>query len=943
MNNQYFRWLQIGAIVLAAVLAILAVLFLIKAVRGRQKLKTKLFNITSTAVCALGVVLIVLINYFTGVYANSINAVMLKTTADEAETDVSDWKNLAYSIAEEGMVLLENKNGTLPLKDVTKVNLLGYYAYNPYYSGSGSGNVSATDSVSIVDSLKNAGIEVNPALETSGIYKTVEAEKTESIGFMTASFSIDEVSSENYTGDVSFSSMKDYSDTAIVVLGRTGGEGADLTAYEDGDYLHLTENEEALLASARETFDTVIVIVNSANALEMGWVQQYDVDAVVWAGIPGPYGFEALGEILTGAVNPSGHLPDTWVYDNDSAPANENFGIQAADNADGRYYVDYVEGIYVGYKWYETAYAEGAQISNVKTGTVYDYTDYDSIVAYPFGYGLSYTTFTEEITGGTLTDGTALQHDGAYTVDVTVTNTGDIAGKAVVQLYVTAPYTEYDQTNGVEKAAVSLVNYGKTSELEPGASETVTIDVNMEDIASYDSSYNNPDGTTGAYMLDAGDYKFSVRSDAHTELDAATANLEETFFYSGDSKRSTDQQTASNQFDEAARGEYLSRKNGFENYTSAMQSVSSSIKDTTYATTNNVYDDTYDTAVTKTYTEGVDYAVQGSLTLDDMKGLDYDDENWDLLVSQLTLDELKGLTGNTMYSSIACPSIDKQASTDSDGPLGISSMFTNDLITVAFPCIPLLSATFNKDLAHEMGSCVADQAEINSITMWYAPAMDTHRSAYSGRNFEYYSEDAALGAYTASAEVAGAREKGLICVIKHFALNDMESNRNCIHTYSNEQAIREIYLKPFEAAVKDGGATAVMNSMNYVGDVYVGAHEGLLTEVLRNEWGFNGLVLTDMDEAGEIRSFWSTIRAGVDVWLGMNDADLTQRNDADIYYLQRAAKNILYTFANGNTYKAEYLNWQLYRNLICVMLGVLSASCAVALVIRNKKEKDSVK
>lgn len=446
-----------------------------KATKGKkQGANNRGFNISATAVMAVALAVIVAANYFTNLYANSINAVMTVAVAADTETDTDEWKDLAYRISDEGMVLMENKENTLPLKSDTKVNLLGYYAYNPVYSGSGSGQVSASDSISIVSSLESSGFEINPALEESGIYAPVKEDEAkvkageEGVGFMAASLAVNEAGIDSYTGDISFDKLAEYSDTAIVVIGRSGSEGADLTSYEEGDYLELSKNEQDLLESARAGFDKLIVVVDSGNAMQMGWVDEYDVDAVIWSGLPGPYGFEALGQILNGTVNPSGKLPDTWVYDSDSNPANENFGEQTADNSQDRYYVDYVEGIYVGYKWYETAYAEEAVITNTHTQEVFDYKDYESIVAYPFGYGLSYTSFEQEITGGSITDKGSLNAADSYTIDVTVTNTGDVAGKTPVQLYVTVPYTDYDQENGVEKAAVSLVNYEKTEILEPG-------------------------------------------------------------------------------------------------------------------------------------------------------------------------------------------------------------------------------------------------------------------------------------------------------------------------------------------------------------------------------------------------------------------------------------------------------------------------------------------
>ena len=937
-----YNILRAGVIALGIVVVVVAGLFLYKATKGKKAdKKNRLFNISATAVAAVSLAVILLANYFTTLYANSINAVMTVFEGAEAETTAEDWKQLALEISEEGMVLMKNDNTALPLAKGTKVNLLGYYAYNPLYSGTGScsGNVSVEDSWDIVSSLTSAGIEINPALQDAGIYPAAEkSAPDQSIGFQAPSYSIDEVPITSYTGDVSFESLAAYSDTAIVVIGRNGGEGADLTSYTEGDYLKLNQNETDLLSKARETFAKVIVVLDCANPMEMGWMNEYGVDAVVWAGLPGPYGFEALGKILTGEVNPSGSLPDTWVYDNDSAPASENFGEQAASNAEGRFYVDYVEGIYVGYKWYETAYAEKAVITNTKTGEVFDYNDYDSVVAFPFGYGLSYTGFSQEITGGSLAEGTSLNATDTYTVEVTVTNTGSTAGKTSVQLYVTAPYTDYDKEHKVEKAAVSLVDFGKTGVLEPGASEVVTIEVPMEAIASYDASCTNADGTSGSYMLDAGTYVFSVRDDAHTALDQVTATVASQYFFSGANKRSSDAVVATNQFAQAERGEYLSRQNSFANYASAMGSVKDTIEDDSYTTTPNLYDPALDEVVTETYVEGEDYSVPGDMTLADMTGAAYDDPRWEELISQMSLEDLMTLTGETTYSSPAIESIGKSATTDSDGPMGISSMYSNELNTVVFPCVPIQAATFNTDLAHRMGNCVADEAKTNSISIWYSPAMDLHRSPYGGRVFEYYSEDATLCAKTAAAEVGGAREKGQLMYIKHFFMNEMETNRAFLHTYSNEQAIRELYLKPFEYAVKDGGATGVMTSMNYIGDVYAGAHVGLLTNVLRGEWGFQGSVLTDMDEGNEFRNYLSTLRAGVDIWLGFNPDNRAEPTNADIYYLQRAAHNQLYFLANGNTYSAKICNWTAWRTVVYAELGVLAAACVVAMVLRNKKK-----
>ncbi|MBT1170112.1 glycoside hydrolase family 3 C-terminal domain-containing protein [Bifidobacterium sp. SO4] len=774
---------------------------------GTVRLK-KTFNALLGVFAIILIVFSLVLNYLGSSLGVVFDLVLAKTP--ERDTSVSttedDWRNLARRIGDEGMVLMRNENHALPLLNngagaAVKVNLLGYYAYNPYYSGGGSGSVSADDSIDVVTSLKNAGIEINNAVLDEGVYDIKKA-KTAGIGFSTSTLSNEEVPVSVYKGKASFESMKQYSNVAIMVIGRTGSEGKDLTTYGEVsgyNYLQLNDNERAIMKQARNTFAKLIVIINSANAMETGFLDEYDVDACIWAGLPGPYGFSSLGKILNGTVNPSAKLPDTWTTDNDSAPAGENYGDQEASNRVGSHYVDYVEGIYVGYKWYETAYAEKAVVTNTKTNETFDYgKDYDSIVSFPFGTGLSYTTFSQRITS---ISAEALDPKGSISVGVEVTNTGDVAGKEVVQLYMSAPYTDYDKKNGVEKAAVQLIGYDKTDELAPGASQKLTIEVPVEDLAAYDTSHSNDDGTVGSYMLDAGEYTFSIRSNAHESLGEKTASLDDQFFYSGDNQRSSDIQQAHNQFEDAARGTYLSRQNGFANYADAMESVSSEIKSTVFEDEPDSYDSSYDSDVTKSLKKGKDYEARGDLTLADMKGASYDDERWGQLVSQLTVKELQSLVNGTTYSAPKVNSIDKPFTVDSDGPMGISSMYNVQFNGVAYPCIPLLAATFNTDLATEFGHQIADQAKNRGISGLYAPAMDIHRWAFSGRNFEYYSEDGVLSAITASNQVRASRENGLVVYIKHFALNDQDTNRGMnLHTYSNEGAadiFLEIITQPF--------------------------------------------------------------------------------------------------------------------------------------------------
>lgn len=903
-----------------------------KKIAGTASKKRTVINGLISVILVGGVVAI---NFVTSFYSGSLNSVFTKPAdgSDSVETTQEQWQSLVTEIADEGMVLLKNENNALPLSKGEKINLLGYNAYNPRYSGSGSGNVSAADSVSITKALEMAGFELNSELVKADIWPALP-EDTNPYGYNDGDIFMGDQPISTYSGDISFESQKEFSDTAVVVLGRGGGEGYDLTQYTEADALALTENEIDLLTKATETFDKVVVVLNCANAIEMEVLSGFDIDALVWAGVPGPYGFESLGSILNGSVNPSGSLVDTWVMDNDSNPVMETFGENKAANAEDSYYIDYIEGIYVGYKWYETAYAESAVIDNVKTGKTYDYKNYDSIVAFPFGYGLSYTTFSQKF----ISTPTEIDPTGTATFEVEVTNTGDVAGKDAVQIYVTAPYTDYDKANGIEKSAVSLIGIAKTGEIAPGASETVTVTVNTEDFASYDVSYANADGTKGAYMLDAGQYTFVLGDNAHVAYETADAELGSDYFYTGDNKRLSDEIQAANQFEEVARGQYLSRQNAFENYEAVVNSVTENLKSTAWEEGPS-YDPSVDEVVDHEYVEGVDYSVKGKLTIDDVKGLAYDDPKWDELIKQMTPEEMFDLSANATYQSVAVESIGKGATTDSDGPLGISSMFNSDLNSIAYPCIPILAGSFNAELAVKFGDYVSDQAHAKGLTGWYAPAMDIHRSPYSGRNFEYYSEDGTLSGIMGAATVSGARSNGMMVYIKHFALNDQETQRSGgLHTYAYEQAIREIFLKPFEDSVKDGGACAIMTSMNYIGDVYAGASVPLITKVLRGEWGFIGKSLTDMDEANEAATGYDTcLRAGTDAWLQFSGIPTPTFTSSEIYYLQRAAKNMLYAESISETHEPSIVNWQLYVTILSVELILMAVLLILKLVFRRKK------
>ena len=947
-GDTYFAIALPVAIVLAivaVVLVVLAVRRLLAARKGEAKSNKALVAVFGVLGAALIVAAVAVYYVACNVYSGPLDALFVGGGGGaDVDSTSEDWLNLAHEIGNEGMVLLKNEEDTLPLAEGTKVNLLGYCGWNPVYSGAGSGQVSSVGADSFYSALTDAGFEVNTAPIDEAVYSVEEA--TDETGFnMTETFTIPEAKVSDFKGDAAFEKMAEFSDTAIVVIGRSGSEERDLTSFE-GDsgkhYLELSDAEDELVKKAADTFEHVILVYNGGNALELGFVDEYGIDAAIWAGIPGPHGLVAFANILAGTVNPSGKLPDTYAYDVYSAAAMENFGEQKASNAD-EYYVDYVENVYVGYKWYETAYAEGAKIKSNKSGETYDFSDYESVVQYPFGYGLSYTTFEQKIAS---VSSDKIDPMGETTVTVEVKNTGDVAGKCAVQLYFSSPYTDYDKQNGVEKAAVQLLTIGKTKLLEPGESETIELNFKNEVLASYDMSHANADGTQGCYMLDAGDYILSLRSDSHTEIESKTISLSDQFFYEGDNKRPSDEVVATNQMDFAARGIYLSRQNGFANYQEAMASVVDTVDSAVFSTNYNGYDPAYDTDPNiPELVEGKDYSnPDRTLTFADLEGAAYDDERWDELISYMRPKDLTTLL-ECMYNTAEIGLIKKPNTKSSDGPLGINSMFTTGDENISFPCVPLMAATFNLEIAYQIGVYFADQAHAAAVTTWYGPAMDIHRTAFSGRNFEYYSEDGVLAALYAAAEVKGARDGGLVATIKHFALNDQESQRSgMLHTYTNEQAAREIYFRPFEDCIKYGDATEIMSAMNYVGDKWIGVCSEIQQNIVRGEWGFVGAILTDMAQGDYCTGSadWA-LRAGTDIWLstGANPLMLTTESNADIYYLQRAAKNVLYAEANAMGVEAAVLPW---RTVVCVACGALAVMgvagfiAAASNVIGKKKE-----
>lgn len=860
-----------------------------------------------------------------------------------AEDTSAEATVLVNTIAEEGIVLLKNVDNVLPLSDTTSLNLFGWASTNPCYGGTGSGSLSdAYPTVSIIQGLEDAGYSLNT--ELSDFYTAYRADRPE-VGMWAQDWTLPEPTAASYTTEM-IDNAKAFSDTAVVVITRVGGEGADLPTdvsqvtytdnseeykdFEAGEhYLQLSQTEKDMVDLVCDNFDNVVVIYNGANAMELGFINDYSqIKGAIWCPGLGQSGFEALGEVLNGTVNPSAKTTDTFVADLTVAPEYNNIGDFQYDNfadslaVDGTLptFVNYVEGIYVGYRFYETAALEGL-------------IDYDKSVVYPFGYGLSYTSFTQEMSNITETDGT-------ITFDVTVTNTGSVAGKDVVEAYYNPPYTN----GGIEKAAANLIAFDKTEILEPGASETVTITFNAEDMASYDE--NNAQ----AYVLEAGDYGISIRTDSHNIIDEKDYTVAKTIVYDESNPRSTDETVATNQFDFSDQGEitYLSRADGFANYAEATAAPSSlTASDTTlslFMNNNNYNPENYNNNEDVMPTTGA----SNGMELSELRGADYDDERWDTLLDQITVADMDTMIALGGYQTTAASSVGKLSTIDCDGPASINNNFTGTG-SVGFPSAVVIANTWNTDLALQFGESIGKMADEMDVSGWYAPAMNTHRNAFAGRNFEYYSEDGVLAGQMAANAIIGAEKYGVYAYIKHFALNDQETNRtNMLLTWSNEQAIREIYLKPFEIAVKQGGAKAVMSAFNYIGTEPAEACDALLNTVLRDEWGFRGFVLTDYYGVFGYQDADRMIRNGNDCMLVAYDTETNHVTDTtsatSVQAMRTAVKNIMYTVVNSRAYEPEnmktgLMSWQIAAIIIDIIFAVLIVFLEVFALKKFKANK----
>ncbi len=869
--------------------------------------------------------------------------------AEFSEDMVANSRQVISDVGDEGIVLVKN-NGLLPLKDTTNLNVFGWASCFPVYSGTGSASAGdAGPAVSTLASLRDAGFDTNADLRKlylnySKTYKTSRP----SITMQVQDWTLPEPPRAKYTEKIMTGAVE-YSDTAIIVIGRSGGENADLPAdmnavihgtynlaksgvmdskyannygytggvytnngdYDDfapGEhYLELSQTERDMVDLVCTTFDKVIVVINANNPMELDWVDKYDsIGAVLLVPGTGNSGMTALGGILNGSINPSGRTVDTYLKDLTKAPSynhSGNSGNHIYTNADdltkkiGRNdisfqgvisFTDYVEGIYMGYKFYETAAEEGA-------------INYDEYVQYPFGYGLSYTSFEQSIVD-------FKQDDKNITVSVKVTNTGSVAGKDVVELYFTPPYTN----GGIEKSTVNLLDFGKTDLLEPGASQTLTLTVPLENLASYDSSCVKT--ANGGYVLEAGEYSISIRRSSHEVIDAKSFTLASDVLYN--EGRPSDQSSVENRFAsmEGTDKTYISRKDHFANLAEAVAphaalelSKDESKVVQSWAYGNRNYDPTdFDNPDDVMPTLGA----QNGLTLTNLAGKPYDDPQWELLLDQLSIQDMITLINTAGWNTAAIDSVGKVATYEFDGPSGYSNYLTGTMGT-QFCTEVLLAQTWNKALAEKVGDAIAQEfASANSFG-WYGPAMNLHRSAFSGRNFEYYSEDGTLSGLIASAEVKGAAKFGVYPYLKHFAANDQETNRCAfLLTYMTEQNFRENVLKPFETVIKnfdfDHYVMGIMSSYNFIGTTPVISSKALLTDVLRGEWGFIGTVISDYNGSYGYQISDAAVRAGNDLMLGQGMAASNEFTDIEsptlVKAMRQACKNVLYNTANSGYY-----------------------------------------
>ncbi|MBR1686200.1 MAG: glycoside hydrolase family 3 protein [Clostridia bacterium] len=971
--------------------------------KNHQKL-WKVLTIVFAAFLVVCIVADVVTNYF----FTSVNAFLLADTyrivddGDGSDTEYfpdewagyDDWfsyyeEDLCARTEAEGAVLLKNENAALPLGENAKVSLFSHSSVEMIYGGTGSGSVNTSTAPNLRKALESAGAQINTTLWT--FYNTGNGSsykrKVPALSSCAAKgdYSINEVPwnlIEKETGLTD--TFASFGDAAIFVLARSGGEGLDLAITgctdegTDGDYLALSTNEKDTLKALKTlkdngTFKKIIVLLNSSNALNCAFLDDpaYDIDAALWIGGVGAYGNNAVAEILTGSINPSGRLVDTYLTSNAYNPSLLNFADATYPNAaemgltetnddlqTNVNYVVYQEGIYVGYKYFETRYEDQV----MGTGNTGDY-DYASQVYRTFGYGQSYTDFAYG-------DFKVTEDGDHFTVSVAVTNQGAVAGKHVVEVYMQKPYTEYDRQQGIEKAAVELAGFAKTRQLGAGQSEIVTIDIPKELMKSYDAQGE------GTYIVDAGDYYLTVGTDAHNAVnnilcakgytpdqgmdEAGNAAL--TFKYT---QKDLDSKTYSvsaatgeaivNQFDNVdlnrysaseTKVTYLSRSDWSGTYPTAT---------TVVRVTEQMAKDIANEYVAKTEDENGNpytmptYNANNGMTLAMMMGLSYDDPAWEKLLDQMSFSEQEDIVINAFHNTKAANSISKPATVETNGPQGITdSFFGGKKSGTAYPAEVIMAATWNRDIMTELGDNIGTQGLKTHTNGVYAPAANIHRNAYSGRNYEYFSEDAFLSGAMMAPEIKAIQDKGVYVFMKHFALNDQETHRAGVMVWANEQAIREAYLAAYAPSVTESHAKGAMTVMNRIGTQWGGACRSLLTNVLRNEWGFDGIVITDYSSNSNFTVQTAGLIGGADLWDGFRASDISDKqNDPYIAQLLRQAiHRILYvqvnsSAMNGISSTARVVPittwWQIAEYSATALFGVLTILSAVLWVVNKKK------
>lgn len=923
-----------------------------------------------------------------------------KETASKDEA-TENARAVTQRISEEGTILLKNDNAALPLKDNASVSVFGKNSVSLVYGGSGSGGGDTTyDKKTLFESLEAAGISYNPTLKAfyednskSGSGRADNPSDLDS--GKTVYIETGETPQDNYAKYNIANSYTGYKDAAIVVFSRVGGEGFDLPmdpVNGANHYLSLDDNEKALLEHVMSSgFEKVIVVLNTLNIVETGFLDEYDVDACLWIGGPGSTGIMALGKILEGSVTPSGHTTDTWSYDFKKDPTFNNFSDRGVKDG-GVYYNQsgkktqqsfslYEESVYVGYRYYETrAYEE------IKNGND-DW--YEENVSYPFGYGLSYTSFEWELDNAKSIENVSITKDGKYSVTVKVTNTGAYKGKDVVQMYAKLPYT----IGGIEKSHVVLCGYAKTPMLYPEASKavqasdaangtdkpnsaTVTIEFDPYDIASYD--YLAKSGQAGYILEKSDEYELLIGEDVHDAWMNASAisvpfKVDSDIRYNEDpvtgntvENRYTNCEDENFNSDTMIKDSLMSRTDlsvlpdaPEDEDRQATTELLQAIADQTH---NNPNADSYTEMPTQGMPATLDFA--SAIQYDALTGKYYaayeNDNVWNTLLDSISINAMLEMFNTGAFKTNRLDSINKPQTLESDGPVGWCNFIATDGTwkgNNVYTSQVVMSATWNAELIEEMGRCVGEEGLWGAVKSdgrpysgWYSPGVNIHRSPFGGRNFEYFSEDSFLTGTIAAAEVRGCKDKGVYCYVKHFALNEQETHRNGVCTWVTEQAMRELYLKPFEIVVKEGGTTAMMSSFTRIGTRWTGGDYRLLTEILREEWGFKGTVICDYNQTGDYMNCRQMVYAGGDLNLCSDLAkqwqDFNSKSVADVTMLRKATKNILYTVANSNainslSYVYTMAPWKIV--LICVdvalVLGI-AVSGILTMVFSKKNDEE---